>query len=195
MKVDKNMNNIYTIPNLITMSRLVAIPIIIGLYLSDIYILRLTSFFIFLYASLSDFIDGYLARKLNQTSLLGKILDPIADKLLVILMFMLFLGSPFLNLTSLICIYIIAAREIIIMTLREVMANYSISIDVIGLSKIKTAIQFISLIFLFIASLQERENLIITQVTNWLILLSAIVTIITLVLYIQSSVKQIKGRT
>jgi len=74
------------------------------------------------------------------------------------------------------------------------MANYSISIDVIGLSKIKTTIQFISLIFLFIASLQERENSIITQVTNWLILLSAIVTIITLVLYIQSSVKKIKGR-
>ena len=93
MKVDKRMNNIYTIPNLITMSRLVAIPIIIGLYFSDIYILRLLSFIIFLYASFSDFIDGYLARKLNQTSLLGKILDPIADKLLVILMFMLFLGE------------------------------------------------------------------------------------------------------
>jgi len=66
---------------------------------------------------------------------------------------------------------------------------------VIGLSKIKTTIQFISLIFLFVASLQQTENSIITQVTNWFILLSAIVTVITLVLYIQSSIKKIKGRS
>ena len=90
-------SSLYSIPNLITYFRLLSIPFILVFYLSGIYILQLLAFIIFILASLSDFLDGYLARKLNQTSVLGKILDPIADKLLVILVFMMFINSDLLK--------------------------------------------------------------------------------------------------
>ena len=174
-------NSIYLIPNLITYARLLSIPFIIIFYLSEIYILQLLAFIIFILASISDFLDGYLARKLNQTSILGKILDPIADKLLVILVFMMFINSDLLNIFTSIGILIITAREIIVMTMREITAHQGIMIDVIKLSKLKTTLQFISLAMLFLVSLTRNSNLQILNLTNSFILLTAIVSFISLI--------------
>lgn len=179
-------SSLFLLPNLITISRLLCIPLILFFYLSGIDNLKILSFIIFLYASISDFIDGYLARKLNQITLIGKILDPIADKLLVILTFMLFLTENFINIVTITGILIITAREIIIMTIREIFAHQNIQIDVIGLSKIKTTIQFIALILLFITSLFASEVIILLLLTNTAILLGALISVVTLFLYIRN---------
>ena len=179
-------SNLFLLPNLITISRLFCIPLILFFYLSGIDNLKILSFIIFLYASISDFIDGYLARKLNQITLIGKILDPIADKLLVILTFMLFQTENFINIFTITGILIITAREIIIMTIREIFAHQNIQIDVIGLSKIKTTIQFIALILLFITSLFASEVIILLLLTNTAILLGALISVVTLFLYIRN---------
>ena len=184
-------NSIYLIPNLITYARLLSIPFIIIFYLSEIYILQLLAFIIFILASISDFLDGYLARKLNQTSILGKILDPIADKLLVILVFMMFINSDLLNIYTSIGILIITAREIIVMTMREITAHQGIMIDVIKLSKLKTALQFISLGMLFLVSLTRNSNLQILNLTNTFILLTAIVSLISLIMYVKTVYRSI----
>ena len=184
-------NSIYLIPNLITYARLLSIPFIIIFYLSEIYILQLLAFIIFILASISDFLDGYLARKLNQTSILGKILDPIADKLLVILVFMMFINSDLLNIFTSIGILIITAREIIVMTMREITAHQGIMIDVIKLSKLKTTLQFISLAMLFLVSLTRNSNLQILNLTNSFILLTAIVSFISLIMYVKTDYRSI----
>ena len=184
-------NSIYLIPNLITYARLLSIPFIIIFYLSEIYILQLMAFIIFILASTSDFLDGYLARKLNQTSILGKILDPIADKLLVILVFMMFINSDLLNIYTSIGILIITAREIIVMTMREITAHQGIMIDVIKLSKLKTTLQFISLAMLFLVSLTRNSNLQILNLTNTFILLTAIVSLISLIMYVKTVYRSI----
>ncbi len=184
-------NSIYLIPNLITYARLLSIPFIIIFYLSEIYILQFLAFIIFILASISDFLDGYLARKLNQTSILGKILDPIADKLLVILVFMMFINSDLLNIYTSIGILIITAREIIVMTMREITAHQGIMIDVIKLSKLKTALQFISLTMLFLVSLTRNSNLQILNLTNSFILLTAIVSLISLIMYVKTVYRSI----
>tara|TARA_B100001939_G_scaffold52777_1_gene42021 strand:- start:160 stop:753 length:594 start_codon:yes stop_codon:yes gene_type:complete len=184
MKMQKS--SLYSIPNLITYFRLLSIPCILLFYLSGIYILQLLAFIIFILAALSDFFDGYLARKLNQTSVLGKILDPIADKLLVILAFMMFINSDLLNTYTTIGILIITAREIIVMTMREITAHQGIMIDVIKLSKLKTTLQFISLILLFLVSITHNSNIQVINLTNTFIYATAIISLISLVIYIKT---------
>ena len=184
MKMQKS--SLYSIPNLITYFRLVSIPFILVFYLSGMYILQLLAFIIFILAALSDFLDGYLARKLNQTSVLGKILDPIADKLLVILVFMMFINSDLLNTYTTIGILIITAREIIVMTMREITAHQGIMIDVIKLSKLKTTLQFISLIMLFLVSITRSSNIQVINLTNTFIYATAIISLISLIIYIKT---------
>jgi cardiolipin synthase (CMP-forming) len=179
-------SNLFLLPNLITISRLICIPLIVSLYLSGLDELRFLSFIIFLYASISDFIDGYLARKLDQITMIGKILDPIADKLLVILTFMLFMTADFINNITILGIMIITAREIIVMTMREIFAHQGIQIDVIRLSKVKTAMQFTALILLFITSLFAREIPFMLLLTNGLVTIAAAFSLITLISYMRN---------
>jgi CDP-diacylglycerol--glycerol-3-phosphate 3-phosphatidyltransferase len=146
---------------------------------------------VFILASLSDFLDGYFARKLNQSSVLGKILDPIADKLLVILAFMMFINSDLLNVYTTIGILIITAREIIVMTMREITAHQGIMIDVIKLSKLKTTLQFISLILLFLLSLTHKSGIQIINLTNTFIFATAIISLISLMIYIKTVYRSI----
>lgn len=192
MKMQKSSQ--YSIPNLITYFRLLSIPFILIFYLSGIDILQLLAFITFILAALSDFLDGYLARKLNQTSVLGKILDPIADKLLVILVFMMFINSDLLNTYTTIGILIITAREIIVMTMREITAHQGIMIDVIKLSKLKTTLQFISLILLFLVSITRNTNIQVINLTNTFIYATAIVSLISLIIYIKTVHSRIRKK-
>lgn len=192
MKMQKS--SLYSIPNLITYFRLLSIPFILIFYLSGIDILKLLAFITFILAALSDFLDGYLARKLNQTSVLGKILDPIADKLLVILVFMMFINSDLLNTYTTIGILIITAREIIVMTMREITAHQGIMIDVIKLSKLKTTLQFISLILLFLVSITRNTNIQVINLTNTFIYATAIVSLISLIIYIKTVHSSIRNK-
>tara|TARA_Y200000002_G_scaffold298715_1_gene253482 strand:- start:2860 stop:3399 length:540 start_codon:yes stop_codon:yes gene_type:complete len=136
---------ISNILNLITLSRILcAIAIYLFLYLEANYLVALVLFFI---ASLSDFLDGYIARKTNSESILGEILDPIADKLLIVFV----LIGLSINLNSFLIGFIssvIISREIWVAALRDINSrnNQSEKTKVTFLAKTKTAIQLLSIL-------------------------------------------------
>ena len=115
---------------------------------------------IFIFCSGTDFLDGYWARRLNQTSNLGKMLDPIADKLLVILVLgflTLVFGDTYSYLLGIPSVIIIT-REIIVSGIREFFGSTEGSFSVMNLSKFKTGMQMIAIIFLLASQLRSFEN-------------------------------------
>ena len=173
--------------NLITISRIIlAVIIFFLLTFPDKYILALI---MFLFASISDFLDGYLARKYDQTSIIGEILDPIADKILVC--FVLFGLS--VNLSSYIIGFagaIIISREIWVAALRDYNSrnNNTEATKVTFLAKIKTTTQlFAILIYLIALSLNNMLMIVIGDVT---LISSIIITLYTGYQYSYHSLKK-----
>ena len=141
---------ITSVPNLLTISRILAVPVIVILfYLHDDF-WRWVACVVFTAAALTDFFDGYLARAWSEQSLLGRLLDPIADKLLVataILMLVAFEGiGGFVILPAL----LILCREILVSGLREFLAELNVGLPVSRLAKWKTTIQMVALGFLIV---------------------------------------------
>ena len=137
------------IPNIITLSRIVTIPFIVGVFyfpddLISFSAKNVTATAIFIFAAVTDWLDGYLARKLNQMSAFGAFLDPVADKLFVVgaLVILLFLSrvDPLVAL-------IIIGREIAISALREWMAKVgqAKSVAVAFIGKLKTVSQMVAI--------------------------------------------------
>lgn len=138
-----------TIPTILTLLRILAIPFIVIIYYLPFPWAHPLAAIIFLLAALTDWLDGYLARTLSQTTKLGEFLDPVADKLIVAVALVLVVGdhlAPFLAIPA----AIIVGREIAISALREWMAELgkrrSVAVSMVG--KIKTTLQLISLIIL-----------------------------------------------
>jgi len=141
---------LYTIPNLLTFFRILAIPgIIISLYTNSFWG-NWVAFGFYIIASVTDFFDGYIARVMRQTSMFGKFLDPIADKLLVSAILIAYAGLDRLMNWHLIPVILIVCREIFISGLREFLSDYQIRISVSQLGKWKTTVQMLSLGFLMI---------------------------------------------
>ena len=180
------------IPNILTILRLLACPLLVYLFTVANYLWILI---IFVLACLTDFFDGYLARKKNFKSNFGKVLDPIADKLLIITMCVLIIVY-FGKIIGLyvIAFYIIIIREIIVSLLRFNLVDENKSIDVSLLSKYKTFIQMLAiggLIIIFIIGFNLPVNLQILFVSfvKLLIWLSAFVTVITGVQHFKTYLK------
>ena len=173
--------------NLITLSRILcAILIYLILYLENNYSIAL---FLFLIASFSDFLDGYLARKTNSVSVLGEILDPIADKLLIVFV----LIGLSINLDSFLIGFIsavIISREIWVAALRDINArnNQSDKTKVTFLAKTKTAIQmFAILMYLFGLTL---NNMMVLFFADIVLIIALLVTIQTGLQYTISTFKK-----
>ena len=142
---------VMSIPNWLTVARLMMIPILVIVYLLPFSAAKALAAFIFLLACITDWLDGYLARKLEQSSVFGAFLDPVADKLLVSTSLVLLVGEsniPFLTLPAI----VIVGREIVISALREWMAEMGqrVSVAVSYMGKVKTMLQMVA-IFLLIA--------------------------------------------
>jgi len=137
------------IPISLTLLRIVAIPFVILFYLLPFSWAHPVAAVIFLLAGLTDWLDGYLARALSQTTKLGAFLDPVADKLLVTMALVIVLGKgdlPFLSIP----IAIIIGREIAISALREWMAEIGkrVGVKVTYIAKVKTVVQMLAVILL-----------------------------------------------
>jgi len=138
-----------SIPNTLTIFRILAIPLIIVVYFSDVAMRSWICVILFTLAGISDALDGYLARKWNQTSKLGAFLDPVADKLLVCIMLVLVATNGALHpqllssLGFLITVMVIISREITISALREWMAELGkrSNVAVSNVGKFKTGMQ------------------------------------------------------
>jgi cardiolipin synthase len=174
----------YALPNLLTYGRIVAVPVVVGcLYwqalLGGGLWLRWLALFIFIGAALTDILDGYIARAWQQQSQLGRMLDPIADKLLVSACLLMLAADGTIAGWSLWAAIIILCREILVSGLREFLAELRVSVPVTRLAKWKTFMQLLAVGFLLTG---RAGDLIIPYVTlTGLILLwlSALLTLYT----------------
>ena len=184
----------FNLPTLLTWARIVAIPLIVGVFYLDVSepMRNLVATVLFVVVALTDWADGYLARKLNMTSSFGAFLDPVADKFLVCaaLLVLVHLG----RLHALVALVIIG-REIAISALREWMAQIgaSRSVAVHMAGKLKTAVQMIAIPFL----LYDSKLLGLVDTHLWgtvLIYASAVLTIWSMVYYLQKALPEIRAK-
>ena len=139
-------HSIYTIPNILTMSRIVAIPVVVLIYYLPFEWHYLVTAFVFAAAAFTDWLDGYLARKWEQSSALGAFLDPVADKLMVAVALVLLVESH-ANTWLAIPAAVIISREITVSALREWMAEVgkraNVAVSYVG--KVKTFAQMVAI--------------------------------------------------
>ncbi len=137
----------YNLPNILTISRIVVIPaIFLSVYITSMW-WAVFAAILFIIASITDYFDGYLARARGETSALGRLLDPIADKLLVTSALVVLLAKPGMLVTELsyIPIIIILCREILVSGLREFLREVNAGLPVTRLAKWKTGFQMTAL--------------------------------------------------
>jgi CDP-diacylglycerol--glycerol-3-phosphate 3-phosphatidyltransferase len=139
----------FNLPNSLTLLRIILIPLIVILFVSNDESNRFLAFLLFLIASVTDYLDGLLARYMKQQTNFGEFLDPVADKLLVIIT-MILLISENQEILFMIPVLVIVTREFLVIAIRQRLAEVgeNIKLSVILISKIKTAIQLISLLLL-----------------------------------------------
>ncbi len=186
-----------TIPTIMTWARIVAIPLIVGIfYLPDsmatLASKNLIATVMFVLFAATDWLDGYLARKLNQTSSFGAFLDPVADKFLVCASLLVLVH---LNRADVFVGLIIIGREIAISALREWMAQIgaskSVAVHMIG--KLKTVGQMVAIPFLLYDGM--LFGLINTRLWGtWLIWVAAVLTIWSMIYYLQKALPEIRAR-
>lgn len=156
-------------PNQITLARIILIPVIIFFYLSSsfIYCGKLISAGFFAIACLTDFLDGYLARKHNMVTDLGKFLDSIADKLLVVCGFILIVAdNTILAPYGVVSLCIIVAREFIVSALRQIGATKQVVIQADMWGKVKANFQFFDVLFFMIYSFFITNNTILSSAVD-----------------------------
>ncbi|WP_346906605.1 CDP-diacylglycerol--glycerol-3-phosphate 3-phosphatidyltransferase [uncultured Roseibium sp.] len=188
--------NAYNLPNILTYARILAVPLIVVCFflegrLQSSDFARWLSFAIFVVASLTDFLDGYLARKWKQTSNIGRMLDPIADKLVVSVVLLLLAAEGSIAGWSLWAGVIILCREILVSGLREYLASLEVSVPVTWLAKWKTAIQLVAIGFLLAGPAGDKIVPYTTEMGHVLLWISAIVTLYTGWDYFRSGLKHV----
>lgn len=175
-----NMN----VPNLLTSLRLLLVPIVAILFYLPVGWAHLTATLLFILAAVTDWLDGYLARNLKQTTKFGAFLDPVADKLMVAVALVLVVGElklPFLAIPA----AIIVGREIVVSALREWMAELGkrTSVAVTMVAKIKTVVQMVALILLMLYL--PGGNSWLKIVGSFLLYIAAALTIWSMVMYLK----------
>ena len=136
------------IPNILTIGRIIIVPIFVLTFFIPGLFGDLIPFFLFALASFTDYLDGLLARMFKEESNLGELLDPIADKILVAAALILLVMNGTIKNYEVIAAIIILTREILISGLREFLAKGRVTMQVTSLSKLKTFIQMISIAIL-----------------------------------------------
>ena len=139
----------WSLPNILTYARVAAVPLVAGfLFWPDEAWTRWTALAIFIAAAVTDFFDGYLARAWSQQSSLGRMLDPIADKLLVSSVILMLAANQTIAGATLLAGLVILCREILVSGLREYLAELRVPVPVTAVAKWKTTVQLVALGFL-----------------------------------------------
>ncbi len=177
--------------NILTLSRIIVIPIIIACFFVKADWSNWTIAILFMFACITDFFDGYVARHLNQISKLGRFLDPIADKLLVASLLMMLVATESISSYSIIPAIVILCREILVSGLREFLAELRVSVPVTKLAKWKTTVQMLALGGLSLAPALAHD--VTFQFLGELLLwVAAILTVITGYDYLRSGLKHMQ---
>jgi len=141
-----------SLPNILTLSRIAIIPVLLVMLYFDTPLLRWLTLAGYTAACLTDFLDGYLARHMNDISALGRFLDPIADKLLVASLIVMLVETEQIDGLVVIPAIVILCREILVSGLREYLAEIKVPMPVSYLAKWKTVIQMVALGFLIVGT-------------------------------------------
>jgi cardiolipin synthase (CMP-forming) len=188
----------FNIPNLLTYGRILCVPLIVLCFffegrLQSSDLARWSALFLFVLASVTDYLDGYLARIWQQTSNIGKMLDPIADKLLVSTCLLLLAADTDRTIAgwTLWAAIIILCREILVSGLREYLAALKVSVPVTQLAKWKTTLQMFAIGFLLAGPAGDKLLPYTTQMGIVLLWISAIVTLYTGYDYFRAGAKHI----
>jgi CDP-diacylglycerol--glycerol-3-phosphate 3-phosphatidyltransferase len=184
----------FTIPTLLTWARIVAIPLIVGVFYLplDAATRNLLATMMFIACALTDWLDGWLARRLNQTSSFGAFLDPVADKFLVCAALLILLQ---LGRVNALVAFVIIGREIAISALREWMAHIgasrSVAVHILG--KLKTIVQMVAIPFLLFDG--ALFGLIDTRIWGTgLIYLASVLTIWSMIYYLRKALPEIRAK-
>ncbi len=198
----------FNLPNILTFFRILVIPFLVIVFYLPYLWAHIAAAVIFALACITDWLDGYLARSLQQLTKLGAFLDPVADKVMVSVVLVLIVGEPqfqFITLSSTVYAIpvaaitipaaIIVSREIIVSALREWMAEIGnrTSVAVSRLGKIKTTIQMIALIVLLYCD--ATTNVIIVMTGYLLLYLAAGLTIWSMMLYLKTAWPEMKKQS
>ena len=181
----------YNLPNILTISRIVVIPLIfLSIYFTS-YFWAMLAAILFVIASITDYFDGYLARARNQTSAFGRLLDPIADKLLVATALVVILAKPDMYSLhiSIIPVFVILCREILVSGLREFLREVNVGLPVTKLAKWKTAFQMVALSMMMFRELWIGWS----YLGEFLLWVAAVLTFITGYQYYQKSLDYVKA--
>jgi CDP-diacylglycerol---glycerol-3-phosphate 3-phosphatidyltransferase len=174
----------YALPNVLTYARIAAVPVVVGLLFWQSLFdgplgLRWAALFFFIAAGVTDFFDGYFARVWGQHSSLGKMLDPIADKLLVSASLLMLAAGDTIHGWALLAAVIILCREILVSGLREYLAELQVSVPVSRLAKWKTTGQMVAIGFLIAGEAGDKIVPVVTEIGLLLLWLSALLTLYT----------------
>jgi cardiolipin synthase len=169
---------LFNLPNLLTLSRIVAIPLVIICLWFDTAWGQWLAMIIFVIAAVTDWFDGYFARRYHQISRLGRFLDPIADKLLVAAALVMLVANGPLHGVHVLAALIILAREILVSGLREFLAELRVGLPVSQLAKWKTAAQMTAIAFLLVGEAGPKE-IPVVPIGLTLIWVAAVLTLVT----------------
>ena len=196
----------FALPNALTVLRILLVPVFVVAYVIPGEMARLVAFLVFALAGVSDWLDGFAARKLKAGSDFGRMLDPIADKVLVgVALMMLVAEGTFtqikpngmLSLLKLVPALIILSREILVSGLREFLAGTRVSVPVTAVAKFKTAVQMIAIGAMILTPLADvlvpgipsRAYAFVAYLLLWL---AAALTVYTGVIYFKNGVAALR---
>ena len=197
----------FALPNALTIMRIVLVPIFVVAFVIPGDAARLVAFAVFALAGISDWLDGFAARKLKAGSDFGRMLDPIADKVLVAVALMMLVAegtftrysatTGMLSLVKLVPALIILSREILISGLREFLAGVSVSVPVSSIAKFKTAVQMIAigamiltpLADVFVPGMPSRSYAAVAYILLWV---AAALTVYTGVIYFRNGMAYLR---
>lgn len=200
----RSYEQIFNWPNLLTWTRILLIPFLVFVYYLPVHWSHLAATIIFGVACFTDWLDGYLARYLKQSTKLGAFLDPVADKLMVSVVLILIVAEPtfqYVSVTAAILAIpnpiitipaaIIVSRELIVSALREWMAEVGKrnSVAVSSLGKVKTAVQMLALMVLLYCDYTTNATLVFTGYV--LLYIAAFLTIWSMCIYLKAAFRQL----
>jgi cardiolipin synthase len=199
----------FALPNALTIMRIVLVPIFVVAYVMPGDAARLVAFAVFALAGISDWLDGFAARKLKAGSDFGRMLDPIADKVLVAVALMMLVaegtfrkdipgtGESVFSLLRLVPALIILSREILVSGLREFLAGTRVSVPVTNVAKFKTAVQMIAIGAMILTPLASKyapdlPGKTYTGIAYILLWVAAALTVYTGVIYFRNGMAYLR---
>jgi cardiolipin synthase len=176
-----------SLPNLLTYGRIIAVPALVICLFIDDKPARWAALVVFILAGVSDFFDGYLARAWQQQSAIGRMLDPIADKLLVAAALLMLVANRMIYDWHVFAAVVILTREVLVTGLREFLAEIRVSVPVTQLAKWKTTIQMVAIGVLLAAS----PGGVLAIIGLGLLWVSALITLYTGYDYARSGIRHL----